>query len=95
MRRGGTLVVVGMPPSGETFEVAAVDLVHDDIRILGSKLGSAQLAHMVPRVLDLYERGQVKLDELISARYPFEQINDALAAARDGDALRNVVVFGE
>jgi S-(hydroxymethyl)glutathione dehydrogenase / alcohol dehydrogenase len=95
VRRGGTLVVVGMPPSGETFEVAAVDLVHDDIRILGSKLGSARLAHMVPRVLDLYERGQVKLDELISARYPFEQINDALAAARDGDALRNVVVFGE
>ena len=95
VRRGGTLVVVGMPPSGETFEVAAVDLVHDDIRILGSKLGSAQLAHMVPRVLDLYERGQVKLDELISARYPFEQINDALAASRDGDALRNVIVFGE
>jgi S-(hydroxymethyl)glutathione dehydrogenase/alcohol dehydrogenase len=92
-RRGGTLVVVGMPPSGETFEVSAVDLVHDDIRILGSKLGSARLADMVPRVLDLYERGELKLDELVTARYPFEEINDALAAARDGDALRNVVVF--
>jgi S-(hydroxymethyl)glutathione dehydrogenase/alcohol dehydrogenase len=93
VRRGGTLVVVGMPPSGETFEVRAVDLVHDDIRILGSKLGSARLAQMVPRILELYDRGQLRLDELISARYPFEQINDALAAARGGDALRNVVVF--
>lgn len=93
VRRGGTLVVVGMPPFGEVFEVSAVDLVHDDVRILGSKLGSARLAQMVPRVLDLYERGQLKLDELISARYPFEEINVALAAARDGDTLRNVVVF--
>ncbi len=93
VRRGGTLVVVGMPASGETFDVSAVDLVHDDIRILGSKLGSARLADMVPRVLDLYERGELKLDELITARYPFEQINDALAAAEDGEALRNVLVF--
>ena len=93
VRRGGTLVVVGMPASGETFDVSAVDLVHDDIRILGSKLGSARLADMVPRVLDLYERRKLKLDELITARYPFEQINDALAAAEDGEALRNVLVF--
>ena len=93
VRRGGTLVVVGMPSSGETIEISAVDLVHDDVRILGSKLGSARLAPMVRRVLDLYERGELKLDELISARYPFEEINVALAAARDGDTLRNVVVF--
>jgi S-(hydroxymethyl)glutathione dehydrogenase/alcohol dehydrogenase len=93
VRRGGTLVVVGMPASGETFDVSAVDLVHDDIRILGSKLGSARLADMVPRVLDYYERGKLRLDELITARYPFEQINDALAAAEDGEALRNVLVF--
>ncbi len=93
VRRGGTVVVVGMPASGETFDVSAVDLVHDDIRILGSKLGSARLADMVPRVLDLYERGELKLDELITARYPFERINDALAAAENGEALRNVLVF--
>ena len=43
VRRGGTLVVVGMPPSGERFRVEAVDLAHDDVRILGSKMGSARL----------------------------------------------------
>jgi S-(hydroxymethyl)glutathione dehydrogenase / alcohol dehydrogenase len=94
VRRGGTLVVVGMPASGETFEVSAVDLVHDDIRILGSKLGSARLVDIVPRALDLYERGALELDGLITARFPFEQINDAIASARAGEALRNVVVLG-
>ena len=37
--------------------------------------------------------GELRLDELITARYPFEQVNDAIAAAEDGEALRNVLVF--
>jgi S-(hydroxymethyl)glutathione dehydrogenase/alcohol dehydrogenase len=48
VRRGGTLVVIGMPPADETFSVVAVDLAHNDIRILGNKMGSAQLAAGVP-----------------------------------------------
>jgi S-(hydroxymethyl)glutathione dehydrogenase / alcohol dehydrogenase len=93
VRRGGTLVVVGMPPSGETFRVETVDLAHNDVRILGSKMGSARLSTAVPSLVELYEQGRLKLDELISARYPLERINDALAAARDGAALRNVLVL--
>jgi S-(hydroxymethyl)glutathione dehydrogenase/alcohol dehydrogenase len=94
VRRGGALVVVGMPPSGKTLGVVAVDLVHNDIRILGSKLGSARLADAIPRLIDLYEDGRLKLDELVTGRYPLEQINDAIAAAGDGTTLRNVIVFG-
>jgi S-(hydroxymethyl)glutathione dehydrogenase / alcohol dehydrogenase len=93
LRRGGTLVVVGMPAAGETFRVHGVDFVHDDVRILGSKMGSARLASAVPRLVELYEQGRLKLDELITARYPLERINEALAASRGGDAVRNVIVF--
>ena len=95
-RRGGTVAVVGMPPNEETFEVVAVDLVHDDIRVVGCKIGagSGTLADVVPRLVGLYEDGQLKLDELLSARYPLERINDAIAAAKDGDAVRNVITFG-
>jgi S-(hydroxymethyl)glutathione dehydrogenase / alcohol dehydrogenase len=94
VRRGGTLVVVGMPPSHEPFRVVAVDLAHNDIRVLGCKMGSARLEVAVPRLVELYEEGLLKLDELVSARYPFERINDAIADARGGDALRNVLIFG-
>jgi S-(hydroxymethyl)glutathione dehydrogenase / alcohol dehydrogenase len=93
VRRGGTLVVVGMPPSGETFGVVAVDLVHNDVRIVGSKMGSARLELAVPWLAELYSKGGLKLDELITARYPLERINHAIADARTGDALRNVIVF--
>jgi S-(hydroxymethyl)glutathione dehydrogenase / alcohol dehydrogenase len=95
VRRGGALVAVGMPASGETFNVVAVDFVHDDVRILGSKIGSGsgRLADAIPRLVRLYEEGRLKLDELITARYPLERINEAIAAASDGTTLRNVVVF--
>ena len=93
VRRGGMLVVVGMPPSGETFRVETVDLAHNDIRIVGSKMGSARLSASVPRLVELYEQGRLKLDELVSGRYPLEQINDAIAASREGAALRNVLVL--
>ena len=36
---------------------------------------------------------RLKLDELITERFPFERINDAIASSRAGAALRNVVVF--
>jgi S-(hydroxymethyl)glutathione dehydrogenase / alcohol dehydrogenase len=93
VRRGGTLVVVGMPPSGDTFRVETVDLAHNDVRILGSKVGSARLSTAVPLLVDLYEQGRLKLDELIGERYPLVRINDAIGAARDGLTLRNVLVF--
>jgi S-(hydroxymethyl)glutathione dehydrogenase / alcohol dehydrogenase len=93
VRRGGTVVVVGMPPSGEKFRVEAVDLAHNDVRILGSKMGSARLEDFIPRLLALYDQGDLKLDELVTGRYPLGRINDAIADARSGDALRNVIVF--
>jgi len=93
VRRGGTLVVVGMAAAGEMFGVMAVDLVHDDIRILGSKMGSARFEIAVPRIVELYESGRLKLDELITGRFRLDEINEAIAASRDGDTVRNVIVL--
>jgi len=94
-RRGGTVVVVGMPPADETFELVAVDVVHDDVSVLGTKIGSGSglFRDAVARLVGLHEEGRLKLDELVTARYPLTEINGAIAAA-GGDALRNVIVFG-
>jgi S-(hydroxymethyl)glutathione dehydrogenase / alcohol dehydrogenase len=93
LRRGGTLVVVGLPPSDAAFGVVAVDLAFDGLRILGSNMGSTRLESAVPALVELYGHGRLKLDELITARYPLEQINKAIAAVGDGSTLRNVIVF--
>jgi S-(hydroxymethyl)glutathione dehydrogenase / alcohol dehydrogenase len=56
-------------------------------------MGSARLPVDVPRIVELYREGRLKLDELISGRYPLERINEAAASSRSGAALRNVIVF--
>ncbi len=93
MRRGGTLVIVGMPASGTMASFDPLDLADNSQRVLGSKMGSARIAVDVPRLVELYEQGRLKLDELITARYPLERINEAVAAVNRGEALRNVIVF--
>jgi Zn-dependent alcohol dehydrogenase len=92
LRRGGTLVCVGMPPSGELARFDPGALAHDGKRIAGSKLGSARPAEDVPRIAALYREGRLRLDELVTATYPLGAINEAVAAMRRGDAIRNVVV---
>lgn len=93
IRRGGTLVVVGMPPEGQLASFDPTGLAHDGQRILGTKMGSARVPVDVPGLVELYRGGRLRLDELISGRYPLEDINEAIAGVERGDALRNVIEF--
>jgi Zn-dependent alcohol dehydrogenase len=93
MGRNGATVLVGMPPSGVTSTIDPTWLAADGQRILGSKMGSARLPVDVPKIVELYSEGRLKLDELITGRYPLERINEAIASSRSGAALRNVIVF--
>jgi S-(hydroxymethyl)glutathione dehydrogenase/alcohol dehydrogenase len=93
LRRGGTLVIAGLPQWTAKAPMPMADFAWDGQIMLGSHLGSANPRRDVPRLVDFYLRGRLKLDELISERYPLERINEALAASERGEAVRNVVVF--
>jgi len=93
LRRGGQLVVVGMTPAGTTALYDPTTLAHDSQSIVGSKMGSAVPAVDIPAFAALYADGVLRLDELISGRYPLEEINEAIAFTASGGALRNVIVF--
>ena len=56
-------------------------------------MGGSHLSIDVPRLVELYLQGKLKLDELISNRYRLDEINDALASTESGEALRNVILF--
>lgn len=93
MKRNGATVLVGMPPSGVQTTFDPGWIAADGQRIIGSKMGSARLPIDVPKIVELYKAGRLKLDELITARYPLEKIDEAIASSRSGAALRNVIVF--
>ncbi|MEH6497310.1 MAG: Zn-dependent alcohol dehydrogenase [Pseudomonas marincola] len=89
----GTLVIVGMPPTGETISIEVGNLAAAGQRILGSKMGSTRLRVDIPKLVSLYEQGRLKLDELVTGRYPLNQINEAIEEVRSNKALRNVITF--
>lgn len=91
--RSGQLVVVGMPPSGVMAEYDPGTLAGLNQRVLGSKMGEATIAHDIPALVELYRSGDLLLDELVTATYQLEEINEAIAAVNHGKALRNVIVF--
>jgi S-(hydroxymethyl)glutathione dehydrogenase/alcohol dehydrogenase len=93
--REGTVVIVGLPKREATVTFPVFPIVlGGPRRIIGSRMGSTRLSVDVPRLVDLYQHGRLKLDELITARYPLEQINEAIEVVEKGEALRNVIVFG-
>ncbi len=92
LSKAGAVVIVGLAGSVPlTLPVSM--LIWNESRILTSWMGSARLRVDVPRLVTMYREGRLKLDELITAHYPLEQINDAIAALEQGHSLRNVIIF--
>ena len=89
----GTLVIVGIPEQDATIPLTVDDMVFKGSRIIGSNMGSTRLSVDVPQLVELYRQGRLKLDELITARYPLERINEAIESMERGEALRNVITF--
>lgn len=92
--RSGSIVLVGMPASGVTVDLDPGAIASDNQRILGSKMGGALIHRDIPQLIGFYRQGRLKLDELISGRFTLDEINQAMASSKSGEALRNVIVFG-
>jgi S-(hydroxymethyl)glutathione dehydrogenase / alcohol dehydrogenase len=91
--RGGRMVMVGMPHSGARASYEPGAVAFDGQVMRGSLLGDGVLRHDVAWMIDLYQQGRLKLDELISGRWSLDQINEAIADTLTGTARRNVILF--
>ncbi len=89
----GTIVFVGIPDWVTAIPIPIGRTILSEKTITGSLMGTTRLSVDVPRLVKLYEDGRLKLDELISARYPLDQINDAIKATQSGSSLRNAILF--
>jgi len=90
---GGNMYIVGMPHSGAMASYEPVILGAMGQGMKGTKMGDTVLRRDIPWMVDLYQQGRLKLDELISGRWSLDQINEAVADTRSGAARRNVIVF--
>ena len=91
--RGGALVIVGVAPKDSYTSFPGLDLHVNQRRILGSFFGSTDPNREFGRLLGFYRTGQLKIEELISKRYPFAQINEGYADLLKGGHKRGVLIF--
>jgi S-(hydroxymethyl)glutathione dehydrogenase / alcohol dehydrogenase len=92
LRKGGTATVIGMIPLGEKVQIDGFQLLMEK-RIQGSNMGSNHFRTDMPQYIEWYLSGKLKLDELVSAVLPLEQINEGFTALRSGEVARQLISF--
>ena len=93
-RRGGQAILVGVRRMDATVTVPAfLGLVVQEKTIRGCWYGSSNVQRDVPKLIDLYKKGELKLDELISREIALDQVNEAFDAMKTGEIARSVIVY--
>ena len=89
----GMTVIIGHAGNDTLADFEPTDFIGGERMITGAGMQSGMFALDIPHFVQLYQEGKLKLDELITNRYPLEQINEAIASSESGEALRNVIMF--
>jgi Zn-dependent alcohol dehydrogenase len=92
-RKGGAAIVVGVAPEEAEVTIPAADVMRTGKRLLGCAAGGVRPQFDFPRIVDLWRSGRFKLDELVSRRYPLEDVNEAFRAMVAGEVARGVLVY--
>jgi S-(hydroxymethyl)glutathione dehydrogenase/alcohol dehydrogenase len=91
--KGSTVVVTAISPmTSTTANINLFELAMWQKEVKGTIFGSLNPRADIPALLDMYRAGTLKLDELITKRYPLSQINEGYRAMRDGENIRGVIV---
>jgi S-(hydroxymethyl)glutathione dehydrogenase/alcohol dehydrogenase len=91
--RGGTTVLVGVVPVTQLVPISAADLTLQEKKITGSYMGSNRFRFDMPKYIEFYLDGRLRLDEMISSRIPLDEVNEAFDRMRKGEAARQVIMF--
>ncbi|MDA1316161.1 MAG: Zn-dependent alcohol dehydrogenase [Acidobacteria bacterium] len=92
LRTGGVATIIGMLPDGEMIEIHGADLLYDQT-LQGSNMGSNRFRVDIPRLIDFYLDGKLRLDDMISQRIHLKDINEAFGAMKQGEIARSVILF--
>ena len=90
LRRGGTATIAGVLMSN--LELPGLALLHER-RVQGSFMGGVRPSIDIPRYVDLYMQGRLRIDELISKRIRLDEINQGFADLAGGAVVRAVIEF--
>jgi S-(hydroxymethyl)glutathione dehydrogenase / alcohol dehydrogenase len=89
----GVATILGLQPSGNTIEINAEKVIEGDRKITGAYMGSNQLSKDMPAFIDHQARGTLRLKDMVTSCWAFEDINRGFDAMADPTSIRAVVEF--
>lgn len=92
-KRGRVVVTAIGHPEDTSMSGSLLELTLYEKQIRGALYGSSNAAHDIPRLVELYNAGHLKLDELITREYTLDQINEGYADMRSGRNIRGLIRF--
>ena len=92
-RPGGAATIIGLHSAKTDVPISAGALVLQNKRLLGSFVGSIRPRVDLPMLVELYRSGKLQLDDLITKRYPLEELPQAFDDMESGKVARGVLTF--
>jgi NDMA-dependent alcohol dehydrogenase len=90
----GRVVVTNIHPATETkVAMSALELTTYEKQVRGSLFGSCNPRSDIPRMIELYRSGKLKLEELRTRTYRLDEVNIGYDDMRNGRNLRGVITF--
>jgi S-(hydroxymethyl)glutathione dehydrogenase/alcohol dehydrogenase len=93
-RKGGRACLTSVAnPNVLNADIVLVDTILSQKEIVGNVFGGSNPHADLPRLLNMYKHGQLKLDELVTKTYTLEQINEGYDDLLNGRIMRGMIVF--
>jgi len=92
-RRGGTTVTAGLPHPDARWPLQHVNLTAEERTVKGSYVGSCVPARDVPRYIDLYRKGMLPVNKLMSDHITLDQINEGFDKLASGHTVRQIITM--
>ncbi|MFY9811511.1 MAG: S-(hydroxymethyl)glutathione dehydrogenase/class III alcohol dehydrogenase [Burkholderiales bacterium RIFCSPLOWO2_12_FULL_64_99] len=88
----GRSIIIGVAEAGAEISTRPFQLVTGR-KWEGSAFGGARGRTDVPKIVDWYMDGKLKIDELITHKLKLEQINEGFDLMKRGESIRSIVVY--
>ena len=89
--RGGRVILVGVPKSGENINIFSLPLHFGKI-LKGSHGGNSLPEYDIPRYMRLQKAGKIDLKSLVTCHYELDEINIAIEDMKSGKTAGRIMI---
>lgn len=94
IRKAGVVVATGAGPAAVSeVPINLLDLTMTEKRLVGALYGQSSPFATIPKLVDLYTAGQLKLDEMVTKTYTLDEVAQGFEDMHAGRVIRGMLLF--